>query len=36
MLMAPLVRRTSSVRGRTPILRQREVHLRKVTAIATI
>jgi len=36
MLMAPLVRRTWSVRGQTPVLRQRGRHFQKVTAIAAI
>ena len=36
MLMAPLVRRTWSVRGQTPVLRQRGRCLQKVSAIAAL
>jgi transposase len=36
MLMAPLVRRTWSVRGQTPLLRQRGRSHQKVSAIAAI
>ena len=34
--MAPLVRRTWSVRGHTPVLHQRGQHFQKVSAIAAI
>jgi len=36
MLMAPLVRRSWSLRGQTPILRQRGAHYQKVSAIAAL
>jgi hypothetical protein len=36
MLMAPLVRRSWSVRGQTPVLRQRGQHYQKVSAIAAL
>jgi len=36
MLMAPLVRRSWSLRGHTPILRQRGQHYQKVSAIAAL
>lgn len=36
MLMAPLVRRSWSLRGHTPVLRQRGRFLQKVSAIAAI
>ncbi|MGH8306614.1 MAG: transposase, partial [Steroidobacteraceae bacterium] len=36
MLMAPLVRRSWSVRGHTPVLRQRGAHYQKVSAVAAV
>jgi transposase len=36
MLMAPLVRRSWSLRGHTPVLRQRGQHYQKVSAIAAL
>jgi hypothetical protein len=36
MLMAPLVRRSWSLRGQTPVLRQRGQHYQKVSAIAAL
>lgn len=36
MLMAPLVRRTWSLRGQTPVLHQRGQHYQKVSAIAAL